>query len=696
MKRGFSLIELTVWIAVAGILVAAMTMLVGRSFSVSRFELEQVRTTDEARVQGERMAKAIRGANFLSCSGIDGLWLREAGPKHIEVFTNADDDKDVEKVRYELKGSELFKSVDQPSDPQNDSCLFQEGGEQILTRFASNNDEPLFRYYTFGSPSSAQEITGDELDTNQRQQVVRVAINLIVDVNPDQDPPPAQVGMDVTPRVNRTVGLAYSVLPSPSASVESAGQACSIRPMSGPPGTQVEISGTQIRDVQSVVFSDSMIVNSSGTEGPVYAEVPSGAVRGAVRVRTLNGDVVCPEFIPFAAEVDANSALVFVIDRSNSSLYGSVNFNVNDENGDSYSETILDAEVKSLINFNREIIGVGLGDEVKVGVIQFSGTASYMDLDPIGSGGMYTVPAVDADGNGERDVEEALRSVRAGGGDSTYYAPALSRSASMILNIAGQAPGKKTVFFITDGVPMDAVATFKEAARQVRVAGAEIRAIGVGNDPRLLGNLVEIDPCAQVVNSADSLLEIFQGGGTQCSRPRPSPAPILSQGCVPRLQQSRLEEEVRITASQFVGGMSWWAPQGDPKTGNGQEFITRFGTGGLHDVHLYWGAVTDTCQVNVAQSPLPSQPLTLPAIRVICEPKNWPTRISAKVNQRVVVTTSQEGMYYWVAEGSDYNYDAGVSAKSISVKYSSAGTYNVGARLNQYYPADSCAEIVVQ
>jgi len=213
---GFSLIEILLGIAAGLILVTATALLTGRAFNISREHTEQVRITEDARVQLERMSDAIRDARSLDLTG-DNLssypsevWLQSGKDYEIQFYTNLDEDSEIEQVRYFLEGTDLKRGVRDPHDDQS---------EQVVTVARSlrnvSHARPLFRYYAPGSQAPLTTpvvVTGD---------VERVEIILLIDVEENQAPGAAEVSTVVTPRASDVVLGSPTPTPTPTFSLPS-------------------------------------------------------------------------------------------------------------------------------------------------------------------------------------------------------------------------------------------------------------------------------------------------------------------------------------------------------------------------------------------------------------------------------------------------------------------------------------------
>ncbi len=205
-------------------------------------------------------------------------------------------------------------------------------------------------------------------------------------------------------------------------------------------------------------------------------------------------------------------AVVFVVDVSsstNSSFGGSAVGNVN---GDSRSDTILDAELAGFLALNQRLVDLGFGDIADVAITVFGTRAAGLDMNPLADGvQLATSPLADTDSNGIRDVEDVLRTIRVGHqgiGSSTSFDEGLSTTIDT-LNSLGTIRGEGNMVFLSDGANNGG--PFLDEVDTLRDAAVNLRAFGVGTGSSLT-QLRQIDPRAAIFTSTDELLNIFSGG----------------------------------------------------------------------------------------------------------------------------------------------------------------------------------------
>jgi len=200
-----------------------------------------------------------------------------------------------------------------------------------------------------------------------------------------------------------------------------------------------------------------------------------------------------------------NPNVIFVVDVSGSTtstFRGTTS--VGNQNGDPYSNTVLDAEIAGFIALNQKLIDLGYGNDSKVSVVSFSTNAAIKDMDPVAGGTQnFTSPLANTNVDAFRDVDGVLRSLTATG--NTNFADALAK-AIQIIDTNAWSPTITNVIFLSDGIPTrndfaDEVATLKTKA-------ANVRAFGVGSGASLT-SLRVIDGNATIFTTTDQLLTAF-------------------------------------------------------------------------------------------------------------------------------------------------------------------------------------------
>ena len=236
------------------------------------------------------------------------------------------------------------------------------------------------------------------------------------------------------------------------------------------------------------------------------------------------------------ATINVSPDVIFVIDISGSTTDHFQGTAIGDQNGDGSSNTILDAEIAGFKSLNQELINRGLGDSARVSLTAFDSIGRIVDMDPSRAGvQVFTTPLADNDKNGVRDVDQALATLRAGGG--TDFEQAL-QTAIRTLDAVGTLPGLGNVIFLSDGFGggsfADEVKTITSPPRN-----QNLRAFGVGTGSSLT-QLRQIDPKAIQFTTTDQLLSglagVVNNGGQIGGGKDQKSATVLVNNVAPTLQ----------------------------------------------------------------------------------------------------------------------------------------------------------------
>lgn len=182
-KTGMSLVEILVALGITAVILAAITLFVGRAFRIPREQAEQGAIVDEARVELERLSERLVNARVENGEA----WIEIAEPCDIRIRTNIDGDTAAEEVRITL---------DQRRDTL--SQRIGRGRARILARSVRNDcsTTPLFTYFSLGGGRAVQLLP----EPPDLTEIDRIALKLIIDVDVNQLPGPVVVETVVTPR----------------------------------------------------------------------------------------------------------------------------------------------------------------------------------------------------------------------------------------------------------------------------------------------------------------------------------------------------------------------------------------------------------------------------------------------------------------------------------------------------------------
>jgi VCBS repeat-containing protein len=228
--------------------------------------------------------------------------------------------------------------------------------------------------------------------------------------------------------------------------------------------------------------SPHMSALSSGTLG--FNDQPVSLIidaPSATTTATANLDLV----IGLGPVLQPQMNILYLIDISGSTSDSFEGVPVGDLNGDGRSNTILDAEIASLIALTERIRGLGFSAaDVTVTVIPFNGSADPADAS---AGGIVNAATFSLGAVGEEAIANHLRGLNAGG--ETNFADAL-RAANDRLQGLDQGGEKNFLYFLSDGNGQGLINA--ELATLNDVYEAKITALGVGENASL-SQLDDID-----------------------------------------------------------------------------------------------------------------------------------------------------------------------------------------------------------
>lgn len=178
-QTGFTLLELMMATFVVSILMVGIAALFTYVFQTYSFTFEQSKTLDETRNKLSRIVPELREAR----TSEDGAYvLQQADDQEIMFYSDVDNDGRIERVRYYLVDTTLYRGVIEPADqpPAYDSSTET---TTIISEAVTNGSEPLFTYYNRDWPA---DTTNNPLAPSLRLlQTKLVQIHLRVNTNPN-------------------------------------------------------------------------------------------------------------------------------------------------------------------------------------------------------------------------------------------------------------------------------------------------------------------------------------------------------------------------------------------------------------------------------------------------------------------------------------------------------------------------------
>ena len=271
----------------------------------------------------------------------------------------------------------------------------------------------------------------------------------------------------------------------------------------------------------TVVGDDGLdVINGEDGNDSIFGGNGRDNIDGGAGMDTISGDAgndlvqsICEPVTPIGISIgDANTGeggsadVVLVVDQSLSPFASFGGNPVGDVNNDGLSDTILDAELASLLTFQQDLITRGV--DANLSVIVFGSTSAIQDMDPVAPGVQFTTsPTADVNMNGIADFEEVVRAVPIAG--LTDFELPL-QDAVTVFTALGTLPGEGTMVFLSDGSA--STAQIGDEVMALAALGVDSRAFGVGTGANLTALMV-IDPNATLVTTTQALATALTGIG---------------------------------------------------------------------------------------------------------------------------------------------------------------------------------------
>ena len=195
LNRGFTTIEIIVVIGISFIIISALLWFISTAYPISKTTYLQQRSTESARLQLKRISKILREAR----SSETGAYpLVTMDPQVIIFYSDVDADETVERIRYELDGTDLVRGV---TEPTGTPLIYNPANEEttIVAAHVRNGTDDVFTYYTGDYPADQTPLTPVDLT-----EVKYIQFHLIIDADPNQDPPAVDILSQVSLRNLKT------------------------------------------------------------------------------------------------------------------------------------------------------------------------------------------------------------------------------------------------------------------------------------------------------------------------------------------------------------------------------------------------------------------------------------------------------------------------------------------------------------
>lgn len=174
----FTLVETLVVIAISSFIMVGITRAIIFFYDTNEYAIQQSAAVRSASQGVERLVQDVREATYADTGAFP---VANFGTTSLTVFADVNRDNQIERVRYELIGTDFKRMVTSPAgSPLN----YKDGATatNTLSDNVRNRNEsvPIFTYY---------DISGNQLtSSNSRQDLAFLSVELIVNVDPNRTP----------------------------------------------------------------------------------------------------------------------------------------------------------------------------------------------------------------------------------------------------------------------------------------------------------------------------------------------------------------------------------------------------------------------------------------------------------------------------------------------------------------------------
>lgn len=176
--RAFTLVEVIVVVAITSVVGLALSNMILYTYRTNTYIYQQSAATDNARRGLEFALQNLREAT----TGADGSYpVSVAATSSVTFYSDVDVDGSVERIRYFLTGSTLYRGVTNPAGSPP-SYTGQPEATTTIAAYVKNftANSPVFTYYA--EDGTALTAPADPAD------VRTVGMGIMVDVDPNRTP----------------------------------------------------------------------------------------------------------------------------------------------------------------------------------------------------------------------------------------------------------------------------------------------------------------------------------------------------------------------------------------------------------------------------------------------------------------------------------------------------------------------------
>lgn len=198
-KKGMTLMELIIAIAIALISMEGFSFLLTRSWDMNKFILEEGMASAAASRATNQVVIQLRGIQQAENGDYP---IKSSDDFDLTVYANVDEDEAVERIHYFLDqaNDQLKKGITQPNMSTNPpSYPAADGVVYVMMNYIINDaTDPIFYYYNGNYPG---DVANNPLNTPASPGAIRlIRVHLCVNINPIHAPDNINIESFVTLR----------------------------------------------------------------------------------------------------------------------------------------------------------------------------------------------------------------------------------------------------------------------------------------------------------------------------------------------------------------------------------------------------------------------------------------------------------------------------------------------------------------
>jgi prepilin-type N-terminal cleavage/methylation domain-containing protein len=175
--NGFTLVEMMMVIFLSTLCALALGWMMQYFYRSNAYALEQIDALESARRSVQSMTRDLREASY----GDDGSYpVLTAATSTVSFFADTDNDQAVEKIRYYLSGTNLYRGVTQSAGSPPSYTGQPESNDIVVANVRNGTSTSIFVY---------EDENGSALSSPVNVSLVRsINFTVLADVNPLRAP----------------------------------------------------------------------------------------------------------------------------------------------------------------------------------------------------------------------------------------------------------------------------------------------------------------------------------------------------------------------------------------------------------------------------------------------------------------------------------------------------------------------------